>query len=66
MFKVKVTMRVQNVSECLSGQCFLNQRTFFVAKFGMAMQHHEPDSCGHFVVVAIFKVKVTANEQGLT
>ena len=32
----------------------------FVTKFGMVMQHHEPESYGHFVVVAIFKVKVTA------
>ena len=32
----------------------------FVTKFGMVMQHHQPESYGHFVVVAIFKVKVTA------
>ena len=33
----------------------------FVTKFGMVMQHHQPVSCKIcFVVVAIFKVKVTA------
>ena len=32
----------------------------FVTKFGMVMQHHEPESCRYFFVVAIFKVKVTA------
>ena len=29
----------------------------FVTKFGMVIQHHEAESCGHFVVVTIFKVK---------
>ena len=59
-FKVKVTVMVQNVSECLSRD-FLNHRTVcYVTKFGMVMQHHEPESFGKFVVVAIFKVTVTA------
>ena len=26
----------------------------------MLMQHHKPESCGNFVVVAMFKIKVTA------
>ena len=34
---------------------------FFFTKSGLVMQHHEPESSGQFVVVvAIFKVKVTA------
>ena len=35
-------------------------REHFVTKFGMVMQHHEPEACRIFVVVAVFKVKVTA------
>ena len=32
----------------------------FVTKFGMVMQHHEPEChVDNFVVVAVFKVKVT-------
>ena len=109
---VKVTAKVQNVSECLSGWYFLIRRTlcyqfwygdpaswarvmlfffFFLlssrsrsqwgfiwskydsfyyifwtvdslaTKVGMVMQHHEPDSCGHFkFFLLFFNVKVTA------
>ena len=57
MFKVKVTAKVQNVSECLSGRYLVNHRTFV---FGLVMQQHEPECCGDFVVVvvAVFKVKM--------
>ena len=42
------------------GIAILNHRTF-CHNFGMVMQHHEPESWGNvFVVVAIFKAKVTA------
>ena len=38
----------------------------FVTKFGMVMRHHEPESGGNvFVVVVIFKVKVTAKFQNV-
>ena len=46
------------VNVCRDNICWITGH--FVTKFGMVMQHHEPGSCGHFVVVAIFKVKVTA------
>ena len=39
---VKDTAKVENVSECLSGEYLLNHRTF-VAKPGMVMQHHKPE-----------------------
>ena len=40
--KVKVTAKVQNVSECLLGRYLLNHRTF-VTKPSMLMQHHKPE-----------------------
>ena len=58
MFKVKVTAKVQNVSECLSGRYLVYHRTFV---FGLVMQQQEPECCGDFVVVvvvAVFKVKM--------
>ena len=42
-FKVKVTVKVQNVRECLSGQYLLNHRTFFFTKPGRVMQHPKPE-----------------------
>ena len=56
VFKFNVRTKVQNVSECLSGRYSLNHE-HFVTKFGMVIQHHEAESCRHFVVVTIFKVK---------
>ena len=56
-FKVKVTAKVQNVSECLNGLYFLKHRTFCY-KFGMVIQHHKPECNAE--KFAIFKVKVTA------
>ena len=41
-FKVKVTVKLKNVSECLSAQYLLNHR-IFVTKPGMVMQHHKPE-----------------------
>ena len=32
----------------------------------MVMQHHEPESCRHFVGVAILKVKVTAKVKNVS
>ena len=51
VFKVKVTTKVWNVSECLSGWYFLNHRTFCYQIFGLVMQHHEPESCRHFLLL---------------
>ena len=42
VFKVKVTAKVQNVSECLSRWYRLNHRTYFT-KFGLMMQRYEPE-----------------------
>ena len=45
-FKVKITAKIQNVSECLSRWYLLNCRTFFFfTKLGMVMQHQESE--GH-------------------
>ena len=41
-FKVKVTAKIPNVSECLLGQYFLNQR-IFCHQIGMVTQHLEPE-----------------------
>ena len=43
-FKVKVTVKVQNVSECLSRWYLLNHRTFCY-QFGIVMQQHDPECC---------------------
>ena len=44
MFKVKVTVRVQNVSVCLSGlSLYLLNTEHLVTKLNMVMQHHEPE-----------------------
>ena len=40
--KVKVTAKIQNISECLPQQYFLNTE-HFVPKPGMVMQHHKPE-----------------------
>ena len=60
--KVKVTAKVQNVSECLSRWYFLNYRTFCYQIWYGEVASWARVSCGNFVVVvvAIFKVKVTA------
>ena len=59
-FKVKVTTKVQNVSECLSRLYFLNHRAFcYQIWYGDAASWARV-SCRNFIaVVAIFKVKVT-------
>ena len=41
-FKVKITAKVQNASECLSGWYLLNHE-HFVTKPGMVMQHEKPE-----------------------
>ena len=43
------------VNVCLDHIFWITEH--FVTKFGMVIQHHEAESCGHFVVVTIFKVK---------
>ena len=60
--KVKVTAKVQNVSECLSRWYFLNYRTFCYQIWYGEVASWARVSCGNFVVVvvAVFKVKVTA------
>ena len=57
-FKVKDTVNIQNVSECLDSfiRCDFGTTEHFVAKFSVVMQHHEPVSESS----SIFKVKVTA------
>ena len=60
-FKVKVTAKVQNVSECLSRWYFLSHRTFcYQIWYGDAASWARVSCGNYFVVVAIFKVKVTA------
>ena len=62
LFKVKVTTKVQNVSDCLSKRYFLNHRKFcYQIWYGDAASWTRV-SCRKkvFVVVAIFKVKDTA------
>ena len=54
-FKVKVKVKVQNVSERLDIFWIIKH---FVTKLAMLMQHHEPE-CHVENAVAIFKVKVT-------
>ena len=41
MFKVKITVKLQDVDECLSGQYLLNYRTF-TTKRDVVMHQHEP------------------------
>ena len=55
VFKVKVTVMVQNVSECLSRWRLLKYRRF-VTKLGMVMQQLSRGK----ILSAIFKVKVIA------
>ena len=60
-FKVKVTAKVQNVSECMSGSDFFNHRTFCNQIWYGDAAPRATVSCGIFlIVVAIFKVKVRA------
>ena len=52
VFKVKVTVKVRNFSECLSGQYLWS------IKVSMVMHHHEPEYDTE-IYLAIFKVKAT-------
>ena len=54
MFKVKVTVMVQNVSECLSERYLMTHRTFsLVAKPGMVMEHHKPKCHAEKLVLCV-------------
>ena len=57
-FKVKVTAKVQNVSECSENIFWITE--YFVTELGMVMQHHEPKFHAEKEMFSIFKVKVTA------
>ena len=52
VFKVKVTVKVRNFIECLSGQYLWS------IKVSMVMHHHEPEYNTE-IYLAIFKVKAT-------
>ena len=54
-FKVKVTVKVQNVIVCLSGQIFWTAGAF-VTKLGMRIHYYGPEC--HAKRLVIFKVKV--------
>ena len=59
MLKVKVTPKVKNVSEYLSGDIFLTTKRF-VTKLGMVMLQNEPECHAKQKLFAVFKAKVTA------
>ena len=59
-FNVKVTAKVRNVSDCLFGWYFLSHRIFCCQIWYGDASSWARVSCGFFVVVAIFNVKVIA------
>ena len=67
-FKVKVTVKVWNVNECLSGRYILNYRTFcfqtWYGKLGLMAHHHKVDCLvKRLDCSVVVKVKVTEKVQ---